>query len=243
MLTRVAVFVTAVLMLCLAMAACRDATEGIRTQFVGSYAFSATERRTIARVAGLATLEARRHLPALPPQIVLEVQSGKDVIPELGATAMAPGPSLITWTVDPDHPDGVVKIAETYLRPALLHECHHLVRQNAVTGRTLMDDVIREGLATAFERDVTGTAPPWGEYPDDAGKWVYEILAVPPSAKRGDWLFQHPDGRRWVGMRAGTYLADRAMQSLNRTAAELATTPTAAILVAAGVAPGSSGAR
>lgn len=230
-------------MVCLAIPACRDATEGIRTQFVGSYAFSATERRTIARVAGLAALEARRHLPTLPAQIVLQVQSGSDVIPELGATAAAPGPALITWTVDPGHAEGVVKIAETHLRAALLHECHHLVRQNAVTSQTLLDDVISEGLATAFERDVGGGSPPWGQYTDDAEQWVREIQALPASAKRREWLAQLPDGRRWVGMRAGTYLADRAMKALNRTAAELATTPSAEILVAAGVAPGSSGAR
>jgi hypothetical protein len=234
-------FVWAVLTICLAISACRDTTEGIRTQFVGSYAFSATERRTIARVAGLATIEARKHLPALPVQLVLQVQSGTDVIPELGATAAAPGPELITWTVDPGHPDGVVKIAETHLRAALLHECHHLVRQRAVTGHTLMDDVVREGLATAFERDVGGVAPLWGQYTDDADKWVHEILALPPSAKRSDWLYQHPDGRRWIGIRAGTYLADRAMKTLNRTAAELVTTPTAEVLAAGGVTPASRG--
>lgn len=35
-------------------------------------------------------IEVRRHLPALAPQITLRVQSGKDVIPEIGATALAP---------------------------------------------------------------------------------------------------------------------------------------------------------
>jgi uncharacterized protein YjaZ len=175
----------------------------------------------------------------LPAQIVLQVQSGTDVIPELGATAAAPGPELITWTVDPGHPDGVVKIAETHLRAALLHECHHLVRQNAVTGQTLMDHVIREGLATAFERDVAAVSPPWGQYPDDVETLVQELLAQPASANPQEWLFRRPDGRRWVGMRAGTYLADRAMKTLNRTAAELATTPTDEILAAAGVTPSS----
>ena len=68
---------------------------------------------------------------------------------------------------------------------------------------------------------------------------MQELLAQPESASTNDWLFQHPDGRRWVGMRAGTYLADRAMKALGRTAAELAATPTAEILAAAGVTPAS----
>jgi hypothetical protein len=36
-------------------------------------------------------------------------------------------------------------------------------------------------------------------------------------------------------MRAGTYLVDRAMKTLNRTSAELVSAPTAEILAAAGV--------
>ena len=222
--------------LCVA-AACRDTTDGIRTEFVGSYAFSATERRTIARIAGLATLEARRHLPALPSQLLLQVRSGTDVIPEVGASATIAGSEFVRWTVDPGRAEGVVTIAERHLRGALLHEFHHLVRANAVAVASLMDRVVIEGLATAFERDIAGGSPPWGQYPDDVESWVQELLAQPDSP--GDWLFQHPDGRPWFGMRAGTYLADRAMKALNRTAAELATTPTAEILVAAGVTPAS----
>ena len=116
-----------------ACGACRDSTTGIRTEFVGSYAFSATERRTIARIAGLATLEARQSLPALASQLNLQVRSGKDVIPELGAIATALPPDWVVWDVDPDHPQGVVKIAESHLRGALFHEFHHLVRGSTIT--------------------------------------------------------------------------------------------------------------
>ncbi len=210
--------------------ACRDSTTGIRTEFVGSYAFSATERRTIARVAGLATLEARRYLPALAPQLTLQVRSGKDVIPELGATATAVSPDWILWTVDPDNPQGVRKIAETHLRGALFHEFHHLVRGTTINGHSLMDHVVSEGLATAFERDFAGVSRPWADYPGDVSKWVDELLMQPPTAKRSEWLSQHPDGRRWIGYKAGTYLVDQAMKRLNRSSAELVSTPTNEIL-------------
>ena len=212
--------------------ACRDTTTGIRTEFVGSYAFSATERRTIARVAGLATLEARRHLPALAPQLTLQVRSGKDVIPELGATATVGLSDWVQWTVDPDHPLGVVKIAETHLRGALFHEFHHLVRGSTISSETLMDHVVTEGLATVFERDFAGESRPWADYPGDVSKWVDELLLQPPTAKRSEWLSRHPDGRRWIGYKAGTYLVDQAMKSLNRSSAELVATPTDEILAA-----------
>ncbi|HYE85272.1 MAG TPA: DUF2268 domain-containing putative Zn-dependent protease [Vicinamibacterales bacterium] len=213
--------------------ACRDTTEGVRTQFVGGYAFTTTERRVIARIAGDAGREVRRHLPALASQITLRVQSGKDVIPELGAAAMASSPDFVTWTVDADRPEGVVKIAESSLRPALFHEFHHLVRGTTVPPRTLMDWVVFEGMATAFERDFAAASPPWGQYPDGVATWVDELLRQPPETPPSEWLSRERDGRRWIGMRAGTYLVDTAMKRLNRTSADLISTPTDAILQAA----------
>ena len=217
--------------LLLGISSCRDTTQGIRTEFVGSYPFTAIERRVIARVAGDAAREVRQHLPALAAQITLRVQSGKDVIPELGATAFAGPPDWVLWTVDADRPEGVVKIAERHLRAALFHEFHHLVRGATLPPHTLMDHVIFEGMATAFERDFAGASPPWGHYPDDVSAWVDELLMQPPGTGPADWIAkQREDGRRWIGMRAGTYLVDVAMKKLHRTSAELVSTSTEAIL-------------
>ena len=223
----------ACLALLLGVTACRDSAEGIKTQFVGSYTFSTTERRTIARIAVAAARDARKQLPALAPQLTLQVRSGKDVIPEIGARGEASASEFVRWTVDSGRPEGVVRIAESYLRQALFHEFHHLVRGTAHPASGLMDSVITEGLATAFERDFAPAKVPWGEYPDDVSMWVEELTTQPAEAKSSDWIFRHPDGRRWIGMKAGTYLVDRAMQQLNRTSAQLVAMPTADILAAA----------
>jgi uncharacterized protein YjaZ len=222
----------AVLLAC-ALSACADSTEGVRTQFFGTYPFSSTERRTIARIAEAAALAARRHLPALAAQITLQVHTGKDVIPELGATADVIPPDWIRWTVNPDHPDGVVKIAEAHLRGALFHEFHHLVRGTTLHPQTLMDQAVFEGMATAFERDFAGVKQLWAEYPSDVSNWVEELATQPSTAKHSEWMFQHPDGRRWLGYKAGTYLVDQAMKRLNRSSADLVSTPTDDILAAA----------
>lgn len=220
--------------LLLGIAACRDTTEGVRTQFFGNYAFTATERRVIARIAGDAAREARTHLPALAPQINVRVDSGKDVIPELGAIATALPPDMVVWTVDPDRPEGVVKIAERFLREALFHEFHHLVRGTVLPPRSLMDRVIFEGMATTFERDFAGATPPWAQYPDDVETWVDELLLMRPETEPKDWAVFESGARRRLRYRAGTYLVDQAMKRLGRTSAELVATPTEEILKAAG---------
>jgi hypothetical protein len=223
-----------VVVLTCALSACADTTGGVRTQFFGSYPFSATERRTIARIAGAAAVEVRRHLPALAKQITLEVHSGKDVIPELGAGAVAGAMGdWIRWTVDADHPDGVAKIAEAHLRGALFHEFHHLVRGTTLPPQTLIDRVVFEGMASAFERDFAGVSYPWAQYPSEVSNWVDELLKLPPDATRADWLSQHPDGHRRIEYKTGTYLVDQAMKRLNRSSADLVATPADDVLAAA----------
>jgi hypothetical protein len=90
-----------------------------------------------------------------------------------------------------------------------------------------MDEVVTEGMATVFERDAAGASPPWSKYPSDVMNWVTELMALPPDADRSYWLTKsHADGRRWIGMRAGAYLVDRAMRSSGQSSAQLVSTPT-----------------
>jgi uncharacterized protein YjaZ len=99
-----------------------------------------------------------------------------------------------------------------------------------------MDAVISEGLATAFQRDFAQSDPLWGDYPDEILEWAEQLLELPLSAYESyaKWMIQHPDGRRWIGYRAGTYLVDRAMEQSGQTSAELVDTPTDSILGLAG---------
>jgi uncharacterized protein YjaZ len=92
---------------------------------------------------------------------------------------------------------------------------------------SFMDGVVSEGLATAFERDAGGRLPPWGQYPQEASAWVAELLQLPLTAPYERWMFQHPDGRRRIGYRAGTYIADQAIAASGSSAADLVLVPTA----------------
>lgn len=153
-------------------------------------------------------------------------------MPGYGATAL--DRHTIAFTLDemPAHRQQAI-VAE-HLRHTLFHECHHLVRgwirQGGERHPSFIHGVICEGLASAFERDAAGHASPWCSDPDDVDAWVEELLALPAHADYRHWMFHHPGGRRWIGYRAGTYIADRAIERSGRDAAQLAGTPCMRIL-------------
>lgn len=210
---------TASFLVCVLAAGC--GTQDVTIGYYGKYEFSRAERRIIQRIADKAASDARVHLPDLPKKLTLRVESGSDVVPEIGAGGTAIPPDWVRWTVDTTRPEGVTAIANTGLRAALFHEFHHLVRGTKGVPQKLMDHVIFEGMATAFERDFAGARPLWGSYPANVPEWVAELMALGPDAKHREWLFKHPDGRRWIGYKAGTYLVDEAMKQSGRSSADL----------------------
>ncbi len=192
--------------------------------------FSASEKAAVRQTAERAFQEVKRHLPRVPDSIVLLVRAGSDVIDATGEAAFVVPPNHVQWTIDPGRKEGVLGIVSTQLRPTLFHELLHLARATVVTNETLMDSVIDEGLATVFERDVAGSNVPWGTYPSEVVAWVKELKAQHSSANRSKWLIAHPDGRRWIGLRAGTYLVDQAIAKSGRSVQELAILSTAEVL-------------
>lgn len=198
---------------------------------VGDFAFSEAQRRTIQTIAEATENEVRKILPRLAQDLTLEVRNGKDVIESTGESAAVAGPQKILWIVDPNRTDDVAAIAAAHLRFALFHEMHHLVRSlsmEAQSAPTLIDRAITEGLATAFARDFAGMPVSWwGEYPENIDEWAREFLALPAPAPAdqwaavGQWMFRHPDGRRFIGYKVGTYVVDKAMKESGLSSAEL----------------------
>jgi uncharacterized protein YjaZ len=222
---------SAALLLFLAAVGCTE--RGVEFEFRAGHAFSSRERQTIRDVAERAVVDARRHLPALPNHLRITVQAGSHVIPETGETGGIGLPGAVYWTVDPAHNGGVIGVANAQLRATLRHEWYHLVREAKRPSESLVDRAVSEGLATAFERDVGGRATPWGAYPAEVDAWTEEFLALPKDAPVRDWMHRHPDGRRWIGYKVGTRLADRARQRSGLSLTELATVPTNEIVASA----------
>lgn len=201
--------------------------------------FSKNARQAIEEVCATAEPEIRTYLGELNLDIELACQTGEFVIPETGEIGTAITPTRVGWTVDPKLPGGVAGVARTQLRFTLFHELHHLVRGWVVYGgperNSFMEGVVSEGLATVFERDFAGRETPWGQYPSDVEEWVFELFELPVSAPYNQWMFQHPDGRRWIGYRAGTYIADRAVLASGLSVIDLTLVPSDEILRMSGI--------
>lgn len=203
---------------------------------------TAEQRAVIEKIAATVEADARKAMPELPRAIVLVIDIGRNVTEETGELGSAVSPGVIRWTMDSDRPEGVLAIINNHLRATLFHESHHMVRGWVQSGgeppTSFMDAVIAEGLATAFARDAGGARVPWAEYsPDEAVRWVTELMMLPSEeawAQYSQWMNVHPDGRRWIAYRAGTYLIDKAIKASGRSAAELASLPTAELLRLAG---------
>lgn len=197
---------------------------------------TAEEQSLIVEIAQSTRAEVAELLPELPNEIKLSVYAGRNVIPEIGIGASSVSPGNIEFVVDTTRPEGTESIVRTHLRSTLFHEMHHLTRGFVISAgdsfTSFMDAVVAEGMATVFEREFAGSDPLWGQYPDNARAWAEELAALPLSAydTYGAWMFQHPDGRRWIGYRTGTYIIDQARAVSGLSSAEMVTMPTQEIL-------------
>ncbi len=114
-------------------------------------------------------------------------------------------------------------ITQQQLRASLFEFFHRLVRRQTVRPTSLMDDVVTDGMAIAFARDVGGVSPPWSVYPDNVTEWVTEVMALPPDTSREHF---HGDSRRWITIQVGVYLVDQAMGASGRSSAQLVSAST-----------------
>jgi hypothetical protein len=218
---------------CAFVSGCADTDLVVRFLRSETYTLSWTEQRLIEQVARSAIKEVRPLLATLPRKVLLTVRIGSDVIEETGETADAMPPDAIMWTVDPHRHGGVVAITRQWLRATLFHELHHLARSAAVQPRSIVDHAVYEGMATIFERDFAGVQTPWGAYPKNVNEWADELMRLPENAPRKDWLYSHPDGRRWIGIKVGAFWVDQASARSSRSAADLCTISTRDLLALA----------
>ena len=205
------------------------------------YTFSDTARNLCVEIAIHTVQEARERLTNLPQEILITVLADSNVIAETGDLGAAIAPGYIRWAANPSFPGGVERVILNRFRSALFHELHHMARGWVMYGYrsslevSLLDAVISEGLATVFEREMTGVQPPWGQYPAEVENWVEELLGLPSSASYEEWMYEHPDGRRWIGYRAGAYIVEKAVAASGLSAGEMMAFSAKQVLEMAGI--------
>lgn len=101
------------------------------------------------------------------------------------------------------------------LKNTLIHEFNHTVRwATASYGYSLLETIISEGVATAFEKEEAGTSVGWGAYSEEDIAVFLKVakeIGVEGMQASGDhspYLFGTDSIPKYYGYRFGTYITD-----------------------------------
>lgn len=145
-----------------------------------------------------------------------------DLIEETHDAARTYNSEFIEYAFDPDYYRKLSNAElQQHIRATVFHEMNHAARYNlGIWHTSFLDSCIMEGLATVFEREHAGTEPLWGDYPPAVTEWVDEIVQTQDIDSKA-YMYAHPDGRKWIGYKVGTYIVDQAMQQSGKTVVDL----------------------
>lgn len=129
---------------------------------------------------------------------------------------------FLEFAFNPTVDEKGLKVILDDIKATVFHEMNHAARYNIPIFHTkFLDNCIMEGLATVFERDYGGSKPPYGEYPENVADWAQELIDKNDSFSWQEYSFDHPDGRRWIAYKVGTYIVDDAVKNSGKTVIEL----------------------
>lgn len=180
--------------------------------------------REIEEVAELAIQKTQERLPVGSVDIVI-YDNPSDVIPGFCHGGWTHTTHSIILSLDPKFPNFTSALKKELPR-TISHELHHTVRWNLM-GKTLLDRMIFEGLASRFEQEV------WGGRPS---AWATalkknEIASILRRAKKEfnskkydyyAWFFGSGDLPKWTGYSLGYFLvAEYIIKHPSQTAASL----------------------
>ncbi|HSX15270.1 MAG TPA: DUF2268 domain-containing putative Zn-dependent protease [Candidatus Saccharimonadales bacterium] len=181
-------------------------------------------RRGLKRAVQSSYNEAASLLPFGSDHMNIFLQPREDrLIDETHDAAQIHVPELIRFGFSPLHygsytaPEIRQRVRET-----IFHEMNHDARLRV---NPMPEDfrgiAILEGLATVFERDYGGGEPLWSQYPPEVDDWMEEIGQLGEPVNYDEYMFNHPDGRKWIGYKVGTYIVDRAMKQSGESVIDL----------------------
>ena len=161
---------------------------------------------------------ARKYLPSMSDFVNISIEPvTKDVvIPETHVAGITYNGAFLSLLFDKNIPIPKNQLLNN-LQKIMFHELTHIAtfshdpwQPGAIFG------VVTEGLATVFERDYAKSEPLWGKYEVDSVMriWYDELKSLPYSTTKNMHYFtDHPDGRRWIVYKTGTWIIDKLVNS------------------------------
>lgn len=187
-------------------------------------------RTDIRRVVRAAAHEANKQLPSVSSflNIVVGPLEPYETVKETGDMGITYSEEYISIGFDYMVPHGASELKAT-LRTTTLHEMVHAVSYVHVEAwkPAPLQAVVYEGLATVFEKQHGHNPPLWSQYEDDATmqEWLAEIKKLPVDVKNFDFLFNHPDGRKWVIYKTGTWMIEKLLAANKHSLHDLVKMP------------------
>ncbi len=172
-----------------------------------------------------AYLAARKHLELVPEHVNFVVDLNTwDPIAETGESARAISSWHVNLVIHPEIPYGLKNLLMRQ-RSSVFHELNHCAAYEAgkVGFSRLIDNMVMEGLASVFERDYADSeTPPWAHYnATECRDWLVEVIELSGTVNQAEYMFNHPDGRKWVGYKVGCLIVDEAVKNSGKSVMEL----------------------
>lgn len=152
------------------------------------------------------------------------------IIPETAQGAYTASQEWIQLYLDPARFSTAIK----NIPPAIYHEMHHAARMKTIGyGKTLLEAVVSEGLATIFEEETAENhnleyKPLWAKYEQeeiDVNLQFFKLMMNREDYNHLEWFFgRHNKMPRWIGYKLGAYIIRQAKENTGKTALSLVNT-------------------
>lgn len=170
-----------------------------------------------------AYVDAVKLLPFASKHITFIVHPRTWSLMDTGDSAHTYNSELIELAFDPTFKKASRQVILDDVRFSVFHEMNHAARYNldGIWHVTFLDSCIMEGLATVFTREYTGEKAGWADYPDSVTDWIDEIITKNDAFPWPAYSYDHPDGRKWIAYKVGTYIVDEAIKKSGKNILEL----------------------
>lgn len=176
----------------------------------------------ILNVIGTSLSEVRKVLSNVPANIDIYFDDFC-LMKEYGVGGFAYSKNIITIAVDETYEDREKQFE--YLRQTVFHEAYHLSQGFWSEGNSYppIQEAIYEGAATVFERNLTGSPVPYGQYDlETVAKYVEIIKNLNIDYDFERWKFYDKESQqKWILYKVGTYLIDSVIIKTGKSIIDL----------------------